>query len=232
MRGSVDTNKGWEYEKELLSDLAHYAVFANAAYGWKLGFALSGILHLGDMKALIKKTGVRKEDIVATRWHSRTYLPVSEKRSLPYSDIVQMGYFSPENILKILFTRCTKAYFIVRDVKRKHIVLCINQQSFKEEEGGIDLTKIRSKYRARAHQGMLEGARGVSKMTRKIIAAELASNPEYKLVIVGHSLGGGAAAVLGTMWQDTFPGLIVYSYGSPCVGPIDSNPTLNDSISK
>ena len=185
MRGSVDTNKGWEYEKELLSDLAHYAVFANAIYGWKLGFALSGILHLGDMKALIKKTGVRKEDIVATRWHSRTYLPVSEKRSLPYSDIVQIAYFSPENILKILFTRCTKAYFIVRDVKRKHIVLCINQQSFKEEEGGIDLTKIRSKYRARAHQGMLEGARGVSIMTRKIIASELASNPEYKLVIVG-----------------------------------------------
>ena len=164
VRGSVDTNKGWEYEKELLSDLAHYAVFANAIYGWKLGFALSGILHLGDMKALIKKTGVRKEDIVATRWHSRTYLPVSEKRSLPYSDIVQMGYFSPENILKILFTRCTKAYFIVRDVKRKHIVLCINQQSFKEEEGGIDLTKIRSKYRVRAHQGMLEGARGVQKL--------------------------------------------------------------------
>lgn len=228
VRGSIDTNKGLEYEKELLSDLSHYAVFANAAYGWKLGFALSGILHLGDMKALIKKTGVRKEDIVTTRWHSSTYLP---------------------------------AYFIVRDVKRKHIVLCIrgtlsvrdlltdlcctaedflthdassdiSLQSVNEEEGEgeINLTKVRSKYRARAHQGMLEAARGVSRMTRKIIATELASNPEYKLVIVGHSLGGGAAAVLGTMWQDTFPGLVVYSYGSPCVGPIDSNPTLNDSI--
>ena len=122
---------------------------------------------------------------------------------------------------------CTAEDFLTHDASSN-----INQQSFNEEEGGIDLTKIRSKYKARAHQGMLEAARGVSKMTRKIIAAELAANPEYKLVIVGHSLGGGAAAVLGTMWQDTFPGLIVYSYGSPCVGPIDSNPTLNDSISK
>ncbi len=263
VRGSIDTNKGLEYEKELLSDLSHYAVFANAAYGWKLGFALSGILHLGDMKALIKKTGVRKEDIVTTRWHSSTYLPVSEKYSHPYSDIVYLGLFLTEKHLKKLNTRCKKAYFIVRDVKRKHIVLCIrgtlsvrdlltdlcctaedflthdassdiSLQSVNEEEGEgeINLTKVRSKYRARAHQGMLEAARGVSRMTRKIIATELASNPEYKLVIVGHSLGGGAAAVLGTMWQDTFPGLVVYSYGSPCVGPIDSNPTLNDSISK
>ena len=31
----------------LLSDLAHYAAFANAAYGWKGGLALSGRLHLG-----------------------------------------------------------------------------------------------------------------------------------------------------------------------------------------
>jgi len=86
------------------------------------------------------------------------------------------------------------------------------------------------KYKARAHLGMLAAARGVAKNARKIIASELASNPHYDLIIVGHSLGGGTAAVLGTMWQDTFPGVVVYAYGSPCVGPLDAQPTINKSI--
>jgi len=86
------------------------------------------------------------------------------------------------------------------------------------------------KYSARAHLGMLKGARGVAKKARKLIASELSSNPHYDLIIVGHSLGGGTAAVLGTMWQDTFPGVLVYTYGCPCVGPLDTQPTINKSI--
>ena len=36
--------------------------------------------------------------------------------------------------------------------------------------------------------------------------------------------------MLGTMWQNTFPGLKVYAYGCPCVGPLNAQPTINDSI--
>ena len=43
-------------------------------------------------------------------------------------------------------------------------------------------------------------------------------------------LGGGVAAILASLWQDTFPGLKVYAYGCPCVGPIDSEPVTSDSI--
>jgi len=77
---------------------------------------------------------------------------------------------------------------------------------------------------------MLESARGVANETRSIISSQLAENPSYKLVIVGHSLGGGTAAVLGTLWKNTFPSLKVYAYGCPCVGPLGSDPTSNDSI--
>jgi hypothetical protein len=90
--------------------------------------------------------------------------------------------------------------------------------------------EFRVKYKARAHQGMVNAARGLSKMTHELISSELASNPDYNLVLVGHSLGGGVAAVLGTYWSDTFPGLNVYAYGCPCVGPLDSYPTINESI--
>ncbi len=114
--------------------------------------------------------------------------------------------------------------------------LCCTAEDFlsheeEEREAESFRTKLGLNYRARAHQGMVSSARSVSKMTHQLIASELESNPDYHLVLVGHSLGGGVAAVLGTLWRDTFPGLNVYAYGCPCVGPIGTYPTnLNESI--
>jgi len=201
------------FDLELLGDLAHYAVFANAAYGWKGGLALSGRLHLGDMNTLIARTGINEEDIVSAQWRSKTHRP---------------------------------AHFIVRDTAKKKLVLCIrgtlsakdvltdlcctaeNFSGTNDEKGFKN--KFQSNYEARAHHGMLEGARGVAERAQETIAVELAANPDFQLVLVGHSLGGGTAAVLGTMWQGIFPNLSVYAYGCPCVGPIDANPTLNEAI--
>ena len=101
-----------------------------------------------------------------------------------------------------------------------------------EEEG--EETSLRNiskiKYRARAHQGMVNSARGVAKMTHELIKSELDANPDYDLVLVGHSLGGGVASILGTFWKETFPGLTVYAYGCPCVAPLNVYPTIDKSV--
>ena len=68
-------------ERDLLSNLAHYAVFANAAYGWKFGL-LSGRLHWGDLATVTRKTGVERENIIASSWKAGTHLPVSFRLSL------------------------------------------------------------------------------------------------------------------------------------------------------
>lgn len=204
-------------DEQLLNDLAHYSVFANAAYGWKMRLLLSGKLHTGNKKVLIERTGVEEENIVEANWKAKTHLP---------------------------------AYFIVRDVKRKNIVLCIRGtlsprdvltdlcciaddfiskdviDSFRDKNTAL----FKKKFLGRAHQGMLQSARGIEAAARTKIAKEFASHPDYNLVIVGHSLGGGVAAILGTMWKNTFPGRTVYAYGCPCVGPIDTNPTNDPSI--
>mmetsp|Transcript_12159 Transcript_12159/g.22780 ORF Transcript_12159/g.22780 Transcript_12159/m.22780 type:complete len:357 (-) Transcript_12159:83-1153(-) len=213
-----------DYEYELLADLAHYATVAHCAYGWKFGL-LSGRLHFGDKAMLQRKTGVQKSQIICAQWKSKTHLP---------------------------------AHFLVRDLQRKTIVLCIRGTlSAKDiltdlcctadeflthgqdgiEEESLEPTPrdmisymIGSKRKAKAHHGMLQAARNVAKMTRKVISTELASNPEYNLVIVGHSLGGGVAAVLGSLWRDTFPGVKVYAFGCPCVGPADVHPYQSDAI--
>ncbi len=82
----------------------------------------------------------------------------------------------------------------------------------------------------RAHQGMIQGAKEISKIAKEIVAQEMKSNPDFSLVLVGHSLGGGTAAVLGAMWKALFPDLIVYAYGCPCVFPLETEASLHSSI--
>ena len=118
---------------------------------------------------LLRKTGLKRHDIIHANWKSKTHLP---------------------------------AHFLVRDVTRKTIVLCIRgtlspkdvltdlcctAEDFTSHEEEMRKT---TKYKtSRAHHGMLESARGVAEMTRKLIATELAAQTDYDLIIVGHSLG-------------------------------------------
>jgi len=196
-------------DKKLIHDLAYYAIFANAAYSWTLGL-LPGRFHWGKFAALSRKTGVLRHNIIAANWKAETYLP---------------------------------AFFLVRDVKRQKLILSIRGTLSVEDiltdlcctaEDVSTLTQDSAEEsktcESRAHRGMVAAALGVSKGVGDLIASELASNPHYNLIIVGHSLGGGIAAVLGTLWQDVFPGLVVYSYGCPCVGPLNVQPTTNKSI--
>ena len=68
---------------------------------------------------------------------------------------------------------------------------------------------------------MLTAARGVALLSEDVIAQELEDHPDYSLLLVGHSLGGSAAAVLGTLWAETFRkvNVSVYAYGPACVFP-------------
>ena len=65
-------------DEQTLNDLAHYAKFAHAAYGWKGLAAFCGRLHFGgDSRALVKRCGIRRRDILMASWHSRANRPVS-----------------------------------------------------------------------------------------------------------------------------------------------------------
>ncbi|KAJ3928749.1 MAG: hypothetical protein NXY57DRAFT_901446 [Lentinula lateritia] len=90
------------------------------------------------------------------------------------------------------------------------------------------------------HSGMLRMARAmgdVGKPVHLAVHEALQRNPDYGLVMCGHSLGAGVAALLGLMWADPKTCLTVHSSGLPidrqvsvyCFAP----PALTDaSLSK
>ena len=73
-----------------------------------------------------------------------------------------------------------------------------------------------------AHHGFWESWLGQRKPVLHILTRLHAQNPDYRIAIVGHSLGGAIATLaagdirtLGTWWSDNVE---LYTYGSPRVG--------------
>lgn len=77
---------------------------------------------------------------------------------------------------------------------------------------------------------MLEAARGVASLAKETIAQELDDHPDYTLLLVGHSLGGSVAAILGTLWEKTFSDILVYAYGPACVTPAPMHSNTGPTI--
>lgn len=72
-----NSNGNISIDKEVLDELAHYATFANAAYGWK-GAILDGRLpSFGSRQVIAQSTGIDRDDIVAAKYTAEAYRPVS-----------------------------------------------------------------------------------------------------------------------------------------------------------
>lgn len=118
----------------------------------------------------------------------------------------------------------TKAFYIARDREKKRIVLAI-RGTWSAGDVLTDLCCTTESYQVSgreycAHHGMLAAARGVADVAEDIITKEFRDHPDYTLTLVGHSLGGSVAAILGNFWDKKFPDVTVFAYGAACVVPL------------
>lgn len=185
---------------QTLRDLPHYANFSTAAYGWAV--EQEGQLEIGDLNTLLIKTGLKEDDLVTAQWKSQTHRPA-------------FFIVRERSLQRLIF--CIRGTLSTQDVLTD---LCCVAEDFETSTGG----------KHRAHEGILKSARGLAAMTEDIVANELEENPNFSLVIAGHSLGGGVAAILGLLWEKRFPRIKVFCYGTPCVSTILSTPTIDQHI--
>lgn len=209
----------------LLSDLAYYSVYASVSYGWKMDLALSGRLHWGDLQALLRRTGSLREDVLAAEWEARTHRPayfVVRDRIRKSLVVCIRGTWSPHDVLTDLC--CTSQDFETPRGEESALELlsefCCAVDEF---EGGFSVRRVAG------HHGMLEAAKALQKHIEELVEKELTINPDYSLVLVGHSMGGGVAALLGAIWERTYSPR-TFVYGPPCVGPKDARPTASSRI--
>jgi len=243
-------------DRSVLEELAHYSIFANAAYGWRGQFAFFGRLHFGDINALVKRTGIDRSDVIAANWHSKVNRPAYfivrdvKRRSIVLSI---RGTLSPRDILTDLCASTEN--FIVEDCSEGNYTASDNAGDIATigdigDDGDSHIITTQPLQPSivkktsfskppliigRAHKGMIDAAKSVGRMTGKIITEELRSHPDYSLIILGHSLGGGVAAVLAAMWSRRFPGRVKsYGYGNPCVFPLEwcRSPSLSTHSDK
>jgi hypothetical protein len=70
--------------------------------------------------------------------------------------------------------------------------------------------------------GMVYAAGNVTSVSDGLISEELDAHPDYQLIVVGHSLGGGVAAIIAAMWKRRFRNRVrSIGYGNPCVFPLN-----------
>ncbi|PSC74205.1 lipase class 3 family isoform B [Micractinium conductrix] len=102
------------------------------------------------------------------------------------------------------------SYVLVRDRQLRTIVLAIRgTHSFKDMFTSLTgaskphhLVDANGVVLGYSHFGMLAAARWIKSQTRGLMEAALQDNPGYRLQIIGHSLGGGTAALLTMMLRE------------------------------
>jgi Lipase (class 3) len=197
-------------DAELLANLARYAVYANAAYGSMMDVAFGGGFHLRDnLQNLLLRTRTPKGDVIAVQRDARRH----------------------------------PAYFLLRDRVRKRVVLCLrgtwtahdvlndlcceaddlHEQDKSPSSSSYYYRRRGASRHVRVHHGMLLAAKAIQEELQPVLEAELEERPDYSLVLAGHSMGGGVAALLGILWEHKFPGVFVYAYGAPCVASVQEN---------
>lgn len=90
---------------------------------------------------------------------------------------------------------CPK-FIVFNDHSRKSIVLAI-RGTYSIRDIVMDIVSDSVPYlEGWAHKGILEGAKKILQESSNILKKALEENPQYSLVITGHSLGGGAAQLI------------------------------------
>ncbi|KAM9817178.1 diacylglycerol lipase-beta [Neosynchiropus ocellatus] len=193
---------------------AHCMQFAAAAYGWPLyvySNPLTGACKLaGDCcRNRTSDYGIVGGDHLGCHFSS-----ILLSTGLQYRDFIHVSFHN--QIYEIPF-------FVALDHKREAVLVAVR--------GTLSLKDVLTDLSAEcenlpidgvtgacyAHKGICQAAAYIHKklLNDGILNQAFSIAPEYKLVITGHSLGAGTAALLAILLRNSYPTLQCYSFSPP-----------------
>ncbi|XP_078347675.1 diacylglycerol lipase-beta-like isoform X2 [Oculina patagonica] len=219
-------------EKSLVEDAAHFMKFALGSYGWPLYMFMnpcSGPWSLCGGIRCCECCRVSLEHISSDNCCHCNSAGLKLQAQLEDIDLVYCCYHN--KIYEVPF-------YVAVDHDHQAVVVSI-RGSLSMQDALTDLTGQQEELNIdgvetfHAHKGILRCARYVKSVLEKrelIQCAYSRAGENYRLVIVGHSLGAGTASLLSVLLKPTYPDLICFAYSNPSVLSAPATPYCEDFI--
>uniref|UniRef100_A0AAY4EWJ4 Diacylglycerol lipase-beta n=1 Tax=Denticeps clupeoides TaxID=299321 RepID=A0AAY4EWJ4_9TELE len=197
-----------------LESATHWMRFAEAAYGWPL--YVYSHPFTGPCRLTADCCGSRGEqyDMVGGENMGCHFTSILQTTGLQYRDFIHISYHN--QIYEIPF-------YIALDHKKEAVLVAVR--------GTLSLKDVLTDLSAEcenlpiegvsgacyAHKGMCQAAGYLYRrlVNDGILSQAFSIAPEYRLVIVGHSLGAGTASLLAALLRSTYPTLQCYAFSPP-----------------
>ncbi|KAM9305954.1 diacylglycerol lipase-beta [Gastrophryne carolinensis] len=197
-----------------LQKAAHYMRFAAAAYGWPLYLYSNPLTGLCKLSGECCQNRSAQSDIVGGEHLKCHFGSILQTTGLQYRDFIHISFHN--RIYEIPF-------FVALDHKTEAILVAV-RGTLSLEDVLTDLSADCENLHTEgvegdcfSHKGICQAAAYIYQklITDGILNQAFTFAPEYKLVIVGHSLGAGAASILAIMLRSSFPTLKCYAFSPP-----------------
>ncbi|XP_035998423.1 diacylglycerol lipase-beta [Fundulus heteroclitus] len=204
-------------EQDLQTELekaAHCMQFAAAAYGWPLYVYSNLFTAPCKLSGDCCRSRGAEYDIVGGDHLGCHFSSILQTTGLQYRDFIYVSFHN--QIYEIPF-------FVALDHKREAVLVAVR--------GTLSLKDVLTDLSAEcenlqvegvsgacyAHKGMCQAAGYIYKklINDGILSQAFSIAPEYKLVVTGHSLGAGTAALLAILLRSSYPTLRCYSFSPP-----------------
>ncbi|XP_075421538.1 diacylglycerol lipase-beta isoform X2 [Ascaphus truei] len=197
-----------------LAKAAHYMQFAVAAYGWPLYIYSNPLTGLCKLCGDCCQNRTAQHDIVGGDHLNCHFGSILQTTGLQYRDFIHISFHN--KIYEIPF-------FVALDHKTEAILVAV-RGTLSLEDVLTDLSADCENLHTEGVQGDCFSHKGITQaasymydrlINDGILNQAFTIAPEYKLVIVGHSLGAGAASVLAILLRNSFPNVRCYAFSPP-----------------
>uniref|UniRef100_A0A8C3WCE1 Diacylglycerol lipase-beta n=1 Tax=Catagonus wagneri TaxID=51154 RepID=A0A8C3WCE1_9CETA len=197
-----------------LENCHHYMQFAAAAYGWPLYIyrnPFTGLCRIGGDCCRNRTT---EYDLVGGDQLNCHFGSILQTTGLQYRDFIHVSFH--DRVYELPF-------LVALDHKKESVVVAVRGTmslqdvltDLSAESQTLNLEcEVQDCY---AHKGIAQAARYVCHrlVADGILSQAFSIAPEYRLVVVGHSLGAGAAALLAIMLRNQYPQVRCYAFSPP-----------------
>ncbi|XP_006889818.1 PREDICTED: sn1-specific diacylglycerol lipase beta [Elephantulus edwardii] len=197
-----------------LENCRHYMQFAAAAYGWPLYIYRNPFTGLCKIGGDCCRSRTTEYDLIGGDQLNCHFGSILQTTGLQYRDFIHISFHDKVYELPFLVAldhRKESVVVAVRGTMSLQDVLTDLSAESETLDLGLEV------HDCVAHKGISQAARYVYRrlVSDGILSQAFSVAPEYRLVLVGHSLGAGAAALLALMLKTAYPQVKCYAFSPP-----------------